>query len=114
MNYEVSKPIISASHVHNGGIVDTNPHNNRIASELMIAPAKKHIGSETKMPFEEYAESIDMSPFAHSHETVVDIRLHGSLLEETFRDRKALSSARVIRAPRQHSGLMGFVPRCRI
>jgi hypothetical protein len=62
------------------------------------------------MPFEEYAESIDVSPFAHIHETVVDIRLHGSLLEETFRNRKTLSSARVARAPRQHSDLTGSRP----
>jgi hypothetical protein len=58
----------------------------------MIVPAKKHVGSKTKMPFEEDAELIDVSPFVHSHETVVDVRLHGSLLEETFKNRKALSS----------------------
>jgi hypothetical protein len=93
MNYEVSKHIVSASHVHNRGIVDSNLHHYCITSELMITSAEKRVGSETKMSFEEYAESIDVSPFAHGNETVVDIRLHSCLLEEAFRNGKALSSS---------------------
>lgn len=93
MNYEVSKHVVSASHVHNRGIVDSNLHHYCITSELMISSAEKRVGSEMKMPFEEYAELIDVSPFVQGNKTVVDIRLHSCLLEEAFRNGKASSTS---------------------
>lgn len=67
-----------------------------------------------EMSFEEYAESIGVSPFVHSDKAVVNIRLHSSLLEEAFRNWKALSTARVTRASCQHHDLTRSVPRCRV
>ncbi|KAG2339625.1 hypothetical protein BDR05DRAFT_950965 [Suillus weaverae] len=59
-------------------------------SDSSTSTSSASLSEDSKIP--KPAESIDVSPFMHIHETVVDIRLHGSLLEETFKNRKTLSS----------------------
>jgi hypothetical protein len=53
-------------------------------------PTKRLVDTEVTMPFEKNTEVVGMLAFVNANQTVMDVGLHGGIIEDTLRKRVSI------------------------